>query len=86
MESTGDINTLCFEIKDLSIASFLYSTREITFLGKRKLSNGDVVFRFAPKDKAEEMVTKYWNLQAPIIQPKVLFSALRDLKDMIFAS
>ena len=74
------------EIKDLSIASYLYSTQQVKLIGKRRQSNGEVLFQFSPKDKAEELVNLYWNLQAPPIQPKQLFSALRDLKDMLFGT
>lgn len=74
------------EIKDLSLASYLYSTQQVKLVGKRRQSNSEVLFQFSPKDKAEELVNLYWNLQAPPIQPKQLFSALRDLKDMLFGT
>jgi hypothetical protein len=73
-----------FEIKDLSIAAYLYSTNKVKLIGKRRLPNGSILFQFSPKELAEELVNLYWNLQAPPIQPKQLFSAQRDLKDMIF--
>ena len=72
------------ELKDLSVSSYLYATNLVKLVGRRKLQTGEVVFQFAPKAKAEELVNLYWSLQAPPIQPKQLFSAQRDLKDMIF--
>ncbi|OGH22761.1 MAG: hypothetical protein A3F31_00580 [Candidatus Levybacteria bacterium RIFCSPHIGHO2_12_FULL_38_12] len=73
------------EIKDLSVSAYLYSTSVVTLIGKRRLENGDVLFQFSPKALAEKLVDQYWNLTAPAIQPKQLFNAQRDLKDMIFS-
>jgi hypothetical protein len=44
-----------------------------------------VLLQFSPKNTAQELITKYWNFQAPAIQPKALLSALRDVKDMVFS-
>jgi hypothetical protein len=73
-----------YEIKDISVASFLYATQSLDFIGKKRNLNGDVTFLFSPQITAEKLVQSYWNLDAPAIQPKLLFSALRDLKDIIF--
>jgi hypothetical protein len=73
------------EIKDIAVAAYLYSTSSLSFIGKRRLTTGDVLFQFSPKNKAKELINSYWNLSASPIQPKLLFSAQRDLKDMIFA-
>jgi len=80
----GDTSQDTLELKDISLSSYLYSTGEVSFVGKRRVANGEVLFRFSPRRRAEELVNSYWNLQAPSIQPKLLFGALRDLKDMIF--
>lgn len=77
-----DIDTI--EIRDISICSFLYATGLVQLIGKRKLQNGDIYFQFTPKKTAEELIQQYWSSKAPPIQPKTLFSALRDIKDMIF--
>lgn len=82
MNSNGNNDIL--EIKDLAVSAFLYSTNLVHLLGKRRLSTGELLFQFSPKPKAEELIQAYWNLEAPSIQPKLLFSAQRDLKDMIF--
>jgi len=74
------------EIKDLSIASYLYAISQIKLVGKRRLLTGELLFQFSPKNKSEELIKLYWSLKAPPIQPKILFSAQRDLKDMIFGS
>jgi len=75
-----------FEIKDIAISAFLYSTDLVKLVGKRRIPTGELFFQFAPKEKAEELAASYWNQNAPLIQPKKLFSAQRDLKDMIFGS
>jgi len=76
-------NTI-LELKDISVAAYLYSTNLLRFIGKRRLTKGEVLFQFSPKSKAEELINAYWGLSAQPIQPKLLFSAQRDLKDMIF--
>ena len=72
------------EIKDISIAAYLYASNQVKLVGKRKLPNGSILLQFSPKEKADELITQYWNFQAPEIQPKRLLSALRDVKDLIF--
>lgn len=72
------------ELKDIAVAAYLYSTEKLKLVGKRRLPNGEVLFQFSPRKIAEELVNQYWNSEAPPIQPKQLFSAQRDLKDMIF--
>ena len=72
------------EIKDISIAAYLYASEQVVLAGKRRLQNGDTIFQFTPADKGEELISSYWNLTALPIQPKKLFSCLRDIKDMIF--
>jgi len=72
------------EIKDISILSYLYATGEVNIVGKRKLQNGDVYFQIAPKKTADELILHYWNQTAKPIQPKRLFNALRDMKDLVF--
>lgn len=71
------------EIKDISIAAYLLSLNQVKLVGKRKTHSG-ILFQFFPKKDAEHLINLYWNLEAPHIQPKKLFSSLRDLKDMIF--
>lgn len=72
------------ELKDIAVAAYLYSTSEVKLVGNRRLQRGEVVFQFSPKDIAEKLINLYWNSEAPPIQPKKLFSAQRDLKDIIF--
>ena len=72
------------EAKDLSVVAYLYASNQVQLIGKRRLPNGAILFQFTPKDIAEKLTLLYWNLQAPPIQPKILFSAHRDIKDMIF--
>jgi len=85
MDRNEDVTiTDVYEVKDLSVATYLYSTTLIKLIGKRRTQNGSILFQFSPKSKAEQLVNLYWNLEAPPIQPKLLFSAQRDLKDMIY--
>jgi len=72
------------EIKSLTLATYLYSTNKVNLKGKRKSINGEVYFQFTPKKLVEELINLYWNDTAPTIQPKQLFNAQRDLKDMIY--
>lgn len=74
-----------YQVKDLSLAAFLFSVNTVTLVDKQRLPNGTVVFLFSPRSVAETLVSQYWTLQAPPVQPKQLFSAQRDLKDMIFS-
>jgi hypothetical protein len=74
-----------YEVKDLAVAAYLYSTQQLEFAGIKRLPSREVYFRFLPGVEAEKLVQAYWNGSAPIIQPKQLFNAQRDLKDMIFA-
>ena len=72
------------EVKDIAVAAYLYATNQVQLIGKRKLPNGAILFQFNPRNKADELIQQYWNLNAPSIQPKLLYSAFRDIKDMIF--
>jgi hypothetical protein len=71
--------------KDLNISSFLMASEQMNFIKAERKSNGTVYFYFEPKDKAEILVAAYWSDQAPGIQPRKLFSAQRDLKNLIFS-
>lgn len=84
MENVDNINN-AFETKDLPITSYLYASGKVKLISTRKLQNREIYFIFSPRNIAENLVQQYWNLQAPAIQPKVLFSAMRDIKDLIFA-
>lgn len=85
MEQDRNSNNI-LEIKDISLASYLFAIGGVKLIGKRRLSSNEVLFQFQPKSKAQDLISDYWNLKAPLIQPKLLFGALRDLKDMIFSS
>ena len=74
------------ELKDLSVAAYLYSTNQVRFIGKRRIQSGEVFFQFTPKEIANSLIKRYWNSEAPPIQPKQLFNAVRDLKDIIYGS
>lgn len=72
-------------IKDLSVASFLMASNEVTLVRVERKSNNAAFFHFQPKEKAESLVAAYWSDSAPSLQPRLLFGAQRDLKDLIFS-
>lgn len=71
-------------VRDLSIASYLLASGAVSLMGTHKTSNGDVFFQFSPKSQVERLISLYWADNAPAIQPRKLFGAQRDLKDLIF--
>lgn len=75
-----------YSLRDLSLASFLLASEEVTLIKSEKKGNTIVVFHFSPLDRAKELADMYWSDNAPPIQPRKLFGAQRDLKDLIFAS
>lgn len=76
----------CIEIKDLALASYLYATGEVTLSGKYRSSKGEVFFQFSPSEITQRLISEYWNLQAKPIQPKQLFSSMRDMRDMLYST
>lgn len=74
-----------YKTRDLAIASFLLATDELTLSGTEK-EGKEVFFLFVPPLRAEELTKLYWSDKAPSVQPRKLFGAQRDLKDIIFGS
>ena len=72
-------------IKDLNVASFLLASSEVTLVKVERNNNNIAFFHFQPKEKAEDFVARYWADNAPVIQPRKLFGAQRDLKDLLFS-
>lgn len=72
------------EVKDLAVAAYLYCLDTVKFAGTKKTPSGIVLFLFSPKNDVLRSIEAYWNSTAKDVQPKRLFSAQRDLKDMIF--
>lgn len=79
-------NVNYIEIKDLAIASYLYATGEVQLVNKYRSPKGEVFFQFAPTEITQKLISEYWNLQAKPIQPKQLFSSMRDMRDMIHST
>ncbi len=73
--------TETYKTNNLNIASFLYSSG-LKFEGATK-NKSTLIFIFSPKDKAEELVRKYFDGTANV-NPRDLFARLKDLKDLIF--
>jgi len=84
---TNELNTTSgtLPIRGLNIASFLMATGEVTLVKVERTTDHIAYFHFQPKEKAESLVAVYWADQAPSIQPRKLFGAQRDLKDLIFS-
>lgn len=78
-------NSTSFSVKDLYIAAYLRSCDGIRLSKTERDGSGNVYFHFMPLEQSERLVSDYWSESAPFIQPRRLFSALRDLKDMIFS-
>lgn len=86
MDRSNTSNNDIVEIKDISVSAYLYSTNKVKLAGRKRLPSGEVLFQFTPKELTEKLIASYWNLEADLIQPKLLFSAQRDLKDLIFSN
>lgn len=71
-----------YKTKTLNLASYLYASG--LQLTETVRVNGEIFFVFTPKDKAEELVDKYFSNTA-ICNPKELFARLNDLRDLIFS-
>ena len=82
METKGDLHYIA--VKDLNLASYLYSIKEISLVGIDRANPSEVSFRFSPKEKTQLLIRDYWLNKAKPIQPRKLFSSQRDLKDLIF--
>lgn len=77
------MNTL--SVKDLSLAAYLSVCADVQLVKTERNSTGSVFFHFSPLVRSQQLITDYWSDKAPAIQPRRLFSALRDLKELIFS-
>lgn len=75
-----------YSLRDLSLASFLLASELVTLTKVERKSDHIVVFHFSDPEKSKVLVDAYWSDSAPPIQPRKLFGAQRDLKDLIFSS
>jgi len=82
MENSGDKQYIA--VKDLNLASYLYSIKEISLVGIDRTNPSEISFRFSPREKVQFLIKNYWLNKAKPIQPRKLFSSQRDLKDLIF--
>jgi len=80
-----DSNPDTLPVKDLNIASFLMASNEVKLTKVERTAGNIAYFHFQPKEKAENLVAAYWADSAPTLQPRRLFGAQRDLKDLIFS-
>lgn len=72
-------------VRDLGPASYLMASRQVKLKSVNRTNRSIVYFNFTPKLSAEKLISDYWSGKAKPIQPKELFSSLRDLKDILFS-
>lgn len=70
-----------YQTKNLNIAAYLYTSG--LRLVRTISVDGEVFFKFSPRDKAEEAINQYFSGTANV-NPRDLFARLHDLKDLIF--
>lgn len=72
-----------YESRDKQIVPFLFTQKDITYLGTR-LESSVVYFRFSPYARCIELVNLFTSNKAPLIQPKELLDAVEAFRDRIF--
>lgn len=72
-----------YSTKSLSIASYLYITAGIKFIGINDNDPQNIRFEFVPKNVAEEIVNNFYT-GSPICNARELFEGYKTLKDLIF--
>lgn len=68
--------------KNLFVATFLLASGEVKFLGLRRLDHKTRLFRFTPKEKADELEAAYF--QGEALPVKTVFAEYNSLKDLLF--
>ncbi len=71
-------------IRDTNISAFLLCLEEVRLV-KTERNQGTVLFYFSPKETVERSISAYYSDSATAIQPRKLFGAQRDLKNLIFS-
>lgn len=84
MEQHKQLKT--YSLRDLSLASFLLASEIVTLTKVERKGDHIVVFHFSDPEKSRALADTYWSDSAPPIQPRKLFGAQRDLKDLIFSN
>lgn len=72
-----------FKTKDLYLAAYLYS-QDLELIEVEKKMNV-CWFKFANKNKSEQLVNLYWKNQA-VSKIKSFTDSIRTLKDLIYSS
>jgi hypothetical protein len=68
--------------KNLFVATFLIAAGKVKFMGLKSLDQKTKLFRFSPKEKAEELEIAYFSgAKLPV---KTVFAEYNTLKDMLF--
>ena len=84
MENNTSSTPETLSVKDLALSSFLLSSDELKLV-KVERANNTVYFHFTPRSRAEELMVAYLSENAPTVQPRKLFDAMKNLKDLIFS-
>ena len=71
-------------IRDTNISAFLLCLEKV-HLVRTERDKGIVLFYFSPKKEVEESIAAFWSDTVSAIQPRKLFGAQRDLKNLIFS-
>jgi len=72
-----------YNTKSLFLASYLYSVKEVEFVGSGQANGGNVYFTFKPGDKVSELVDGYYTGKATC-NARDLAEGYKTLKDLIF--
>lgn len=84
IEKSFDKNIETLPIRDLNIASYLLASGEVVLSKSERKDNNLIFFHFAPKNKAELLVNRYYSDTNPL-SARNIFNAQRSLKDLIFS-
>lgn len=74
-----------YSLRDLSLASFLLASEQVTLVTVERKNDHIVVFHFSDPEKSRALADAYWSDNPPFIPARKLFGCQRDLKDLIFS-
>lgn len=83
MENNLQKDNTTLAVRDLNVAAYLLASGEVVLV-KSDRRDKQVFFHFSTKEKAEELINKYWSDTDPL-SPRNVSNSLRSLKDLIFS-
>jgi hypothetical protein len=75
-----------YSTKSLSLASFLYSNKDVEFKGVDKTDPQNQLFQFEPEKIVEKIVDSYYTVTGDNCNAKKLLEGQKSLKDLLFES